>query len=134
MSSGKVRNARRVNLALESLEDRKLLSTSHASLSVNLPPRCAQASRRPSNKQLAYVTSAGTNVLITLLGPGTLAGSSLNADGSLNIEFSGTTFNSRIQGVATGGTRHAPLATIKDLHTALRRRPNRLATGSRGLE
>jgi hypothetical protein len=113
MMSGKKRTARRVNPGVESLEGRKLLSVSRASASAALPPDVVSFSK--NEKQLQYFTTNGTHVLITLLGSGTLKGSTLNADGSLNIRFSGTNFNSRIQGVATGGPGHAPLATIADL-------------------
>jgi hypothetical protein len=110
-----VRTKTRVKPAVEGLEDRKLLSTSHDHIRLAQPPN--QLSLSPSKKQLSYVTNEGTHVIVSLIGPGALTGSSLSANGALNIDFSGTTFQSRIQGVAQGGSKHAPLATIKDLST-----------------
>jgi hypothetical protein len=114
MSSGK-RHARRVKPALEGLEDRKLLTVNDAALRQLILQR--QNSVPVNNRQLNYITPEGTRVTVTLFGSGSLAGSSVEPSGALDLVFRGTTFQSRILGVTHGGTGLAPLASIRDANT-----------------
>ncbi len=112
------RNPRQVRPVLEGLEDRLVLS-------VFAPPTSTNAVRIPfgrytdlkfgvslADRRLQYTTPDGTQVVVTLYGIGSLAGSSLNADGSLNLVYSGTNASTKIFGFAKGGTGYAPLASI----------------------
>jgi hypothetical protein len=64
------------------------------------------------NRRLDYRTPGGTHVTVTLYGAGSLAGSSLNADGSLNLVYSGTSAGSVLIASAHGGNHFVPLRSL----------------------
>jgi hypothetical protein len=74
----------------------------------------------PSDRRLLYTTPEGTRVSVTLYGLGSLQGSSVDANGVLDLVYSGTTANSAIVGKVFGGTGQAPLRSIQNGFTALR--------------
>lgn len=83
-----------------------------------------QRSRGPnavplSDRFLSYQTPQGGRVTIFLHGNGSLKGSSLNPDGSLNLVFSGTNSGTAISGNVQGGGGHALLASIRDAKAAI---------------
>lgn len=65
-----------------------------------------------ADRRLDYTTPDGTHVIVTLYGIGSLAGSTVNPDGSLNLVYSGTNPGTRIFGFASGGSGFAPLRSI----------------------
>jgi len=109
------RNKRRSRPKLEALEGRALLNASRGH------PAHAEATR-PTTR-LDYTTPQGAKVAIRLVGPGTLAGSAVAADGSLSLVFSGTSVFSAIKGTVQGAPKGAPgvapLASIRDANVAL---------------
>lgn len=118
--------SRRAVPVLEDLEDRKLLS----------PPTLAPGGKIINNKDLAhyqlqkangvaltdrrisYDTPDGSHVQLTLLGFGSLRGTSLRPDGTVDIVYSKTQNTSKIIGNVTGGTGRAPLGSIRDAAVA----------------
>ena len=119
---------RRAMPVLEDLEDRKLLS----------PPTLAPGGKVINNQDLAhyqlqkqngvplndrriiYDTPQGTKVTVTLLGFGSLAGTSVRPDGTLDVVYSRTQNTSKIIGNVIGGTGVAPLGSIRDAAVAPR--------------
>lgn len=86
---------RRTRLRLEMLEERELLSAAPV-------------------KTFDYVTPQKTHVAITLYGPGTLAGTSVQADGALDLVFANTNLTTGIVAKISGGDHKALLASIHD--------------------
>lgn len=93
-----LRNARPT---LEGLEGRMLLSAKAAAAGPSL-----------TDNRLSYTTPQGSRVVVTLLGAGSLAGSSVGSDGALNLTFSGTNASTGIVAHVRGGTGHAPLQSV----------------------
>jgi len=105
------RSKRRSRPALEGLEGRTLLNGSKGH-----SPH-AEATRPPASGNttlIAYATPQGAKVRVQLVGPGSLASSTVGGDGSLNLVFSGTSVFSAIKGTVGGGPGVAPLASIRD--------------------
>jgi hypothetical protein len=117
---------RRTLPVLEGLEDRKLLS----------PPTLAPGGKIINNQDLAhyqlqkangvpladrriiYNTPQGTKVTVTLLGFGSLAGSTVRPDGTLDVVYSKTLNTSKIIGNVIGGTHRATIGSIRDAAVA----------------
>lgn len=111
---------RRAVPVLEDLEDRKLLSpATHNGRIINNQDvaryELQKANGVPlTNRRISYNTPAGAHVQLTLLGFGSLAGTSLRPDGTVDIVYSKTQNTSKIIGNVTGGTGRAPLGSIRD--------------------
>ena len=85
-------------------------------------PASAQVASDPttSDRRLVYTTPQGTHVLVALYGAGSLAGSTVDpSDGALNLVYDGTNENSAIVSHVHGGTRQAPLQSIRNANVAL---------------
>ncbi|QDV38784.1 hypothetical protein [Tautonia plasticadhaerens] len=65
----------------------------------------------PPVKNLRYTTPRGVRVAVNLTGPGTLAGSNVRPDGTLDLVYDGTGPSSQIISHATG---FAPLGSARD--------------------
>ena len=87
--------ARRARPSLEGLEGRRLLAAT-------------------ALRTFSYRTADGAKVELKILGPGSLAGTVIRPDGSLTLEFSGTTGGSQIRGQVRGGHGHAALGSLDD--------------------
>lgn len=94
---------------MERLEGRALLSSGGITGLQNAP-----GSSTPGQvRRLAYTTPDGTRVAITLYGSGTLAGSTVDANGVLDLEFAGTNQETGIVAQVHGGTGRAKVGMIK---------------------
>ena len=112
------RSTRRSQPEFEGLEARKLLSgsatTDQALRQQILERQAAAVALTDAGKVLRYTAPQGGLVHIRLYGSGSLAGTTTNADGSLNLVYGGTTPSSKIVGSVVGGSGFAPLANIRD--------------------
>lgn len=99
-------NKRRSRPSLEELEGRRLLSGSKASSTVH-------AAAITSTVQFSYTTPQGAKVVLKVAGPGTLAGTTVDPAGNLNLVYSGTTVFTTISGTVKGGSGKAPVASIR---------------------
>jgi hypothetical protein len=115
------RSKRKSRPSMEGLEGRMLLSSSTATPIVQ--PRGVSASsplaQTSNDTTFDYTTPQGSKVSLSLVGPGSLAGTSVDSNGDLNLVFSGTTVFTTISGIVKGGTGQANLATIKNANVAL---------------
>jgi hypothetical protein len=108
------RSQRKSRPSVEGLEGRMLLSVVHRQ---GLP-----SATEFTNKEVRYTTPQGSLVDIKVTGPGavgSLAGTSVDSNGALNLVFSGTTVFSTITGTVKGGTGQADLASIRNAHVTL---------------
>ncbi|MHC5542366.1 hypothetical protein ACYOEI_29440, partial [Singulisphaera rosea] len=85
-----VRLLNKARPTLEGLEGRQLLSGKTAAVTLS------------EDQRLEYNTPQGTHVVISLLGPGSLGGTTVAADGSLSLVYRGTNQLSAIVGKVTG--------------------------------
>jgi len=67
-----------------------------------------------SDRRLSYTTPEGTHVTVTLYGIGSLAGTTIRPDGSLDLVYNKTNAFSGIVGKVSGGTGQATLNTLRD--------------------
>ncbi len=119
MERGK-RPARRP--ALEALEGRLLLNGDGLDKLINEQDLRRGLLQRTNNvaltdRRISYTTPDRTRVNLTLYGLGTLAGSSVAPDGTLSVVYDRTDASSRLIATTFGGTRRAPLASIRDADT-----------------
>jgi hypothetical protein len=101
--------------ALESLEGRLLLNAqlpTAGSPSTNVPQVVGVSPL--ADRQVRYTTPEGTHVLVQLFGAGSLKGSTVAPDGSLNLVFSNTTATGGIVAKVHGGTGEAKLRSISN--------------------
>src|SRR3954451_20283904 len=91
---------------LEGLEGRQLLSSdvSSSALAGSVDRTIGVTLQ---DRRMEYTTPQGTHVKITLYGLGSLAGSTVDPDGALNLVFRGTNQGTGIVGRVSGGTHHA---------------------------
>jgi len=111
-SSTQRKNANRTRPVIEGLEERKLLSRAplgDASTAVSSVGVFAQDGR-----VFSYNTVAGGHVTISVVGIGTLAGTSLDKSGALELVYGGTNAYTKVVGTVQGGGGHAPLASIEN--------------------
>ncbi len=129
------RTGRQNKPAIESLESRRLL-TAHAydTKGNPIPDKnilhyfTQLANDVPlADRRMSYTTPAGTKVELTLYGIGSLKGTTVSSDGSLNLVYKGTNTSTAIIANTSGGTGQAPLASIRDAAVAPR---SATATGS----
>lgn len=102
-----VRLLNKARPTLEGLEGRQLLSGKTAAITLS------------EDQRLEYNTPQGAHVVISLLGPGSLGGSTVAADGSLNLVYSGTNQLSAIVGKVKGRggkNKDVPLQSIGNAH------------------
>ncbi len=71
-----------------------------------------------ANRRIAYTTPEGSQVELTLFGFGSLAGTTVRPNGTLDIVYSNTTNTSKIVAHIVGGTGYAPLGSIRDAAVA----------------
>jgi hypothetical protein len=112
---------------IEDLEGRQLLSAgaSHAA--------AAQAAAATTGGVLSakgqvfqYVTINGGIATIKIVGVGSLAGTSVDSSGNLDLVYGGTNVYSKIVGTVKGGGGHASLASIQNLQLINAGTPNSL--------
>lgn len=113
MGDGASGRRSRPGLELERLEGRALMSVGSSFVSAKQialpsPDVAGQV------KTFDYTTPAGARVKITLYGPGTLAGTTVGAQGALNLVFSGTNQNSGVIARVRGGGGVAPLQSVEN--------------------
>ena len=112
------KRTRRSRPGLESLEGRSLLSlgaVGGAGVETLTPGGIAADATTSSStgvKELVYSLPSGAHVTVNLYGVGTLAGSSLDAHGDLNLVFAGTNQSTGIVGKVRGGGGVAPLSSV----------------------
>lgn len=122
MNESMTRPARSVRPLLESLEGRTLQAASLTAAAAVVPANARLLNRQNGisiqDRRMSYTTPQGTRVIVTLYGVGSLAGSTVDPDGALNLIFSETGPQTGIVARVSGGTRHAPLRSIrhKDLN------------------
>ncbi len=109
-SSTQRKNAHRAQPALEGLEERKLLSrapldSSAAGSTVGV---FAQDGR-----VFSYTTPTGGQATISVVGLGTLTGTSLTSSGALQLVYGGTNAYSKIVGTVKGGGAMRRLRALK---------------------
>jgi len=108
-------NPTRVRPVVEGLETRLVLSEVTAALtSASVPGRLInrQNGISLSDRRFSYTTPQGTRIIVTLYGVGSLAGSSVNSDGSLNLVYGGTNAGTHITAFASGGDHRAVVRSI----------------------
>jgi hypothetical protein len=108
---------------MEGLEGRMLLSTTSGVAEkivqhrgVNSSSPLAQTSKDTS---FDYTTAQGSRVDIQLIGPGSLAGTSLDSSGDLQLVYSGSTVFTTITGTVKGGSGVASLVSIQSANVPL---------------
>lgn len=119
------RHARTSRPAIEGLEERKLLNA--RIIAPNGKPindkdlARAQVQKvnrlngsMPSDRQKVFSAPGGGQVVVTLLGQGTLNGSFQDSSGALNILYDNTNASSQITAKVIHGTGHAPLRLLRD--------------------
>jgi len=114
------RTKRHSRPGLECLEDRQLL---HARLVLHGRPINDQdlarfllqkANNVPvTDRRIEYTTPESTHVIVTLFGTGSLAGSTIAPDGTLDLVYAKTDSSSGIVGRVSGGTQSAKLGSIR---------------------
>ena len=80
-----------------------------------------------SDRRISYTTPQGSKVQLTLFGFGSLAGTTVQPNGALDLVYDNTTNTSKIVGHVVGGTGKAPIASFRDADVAPR---SPSATGS----
>jgi len=108
--AGRTGRNRKARPRLEALEGRQLLDG-------GLAPELSLAQDPPPVKRINFTTPDRVRVVVNLIGVGTLEGSSVRPDGSLDLIFDGTNENSIIVGHAVGGP--ARLASMRDADTPI---------------
>lgn len=107
MNESMTRPARRVRPLLESLEGRTLQAASVTAAATAVPANARQLNRENGisveDRRMSYTTPQGTRVIVTLYGVGSLAGSTVDPDGALNLIFSQTGPQSAIVAKVSGG-------------------------------
>ena len=119
---------RRTAPALEGLEDRRLMNARIITPSgkpINDKDLARFQVQKQNNvplsdRRIAYTTPQGTNVQLTLFGFGTLAGTKVRPDGSLDLVYNHTTNTSKLVGHVSGGTGMASLASLRDADVVAR--------------
>jgi len=111
------RTLKRRHLEIDSLEGRRLLNgrVEHA-----LAPSVVSGFQNGvpvASRGINYTTPQGAKVSVQVLGNGSIAGTSIDPDGALNLVYSGTNAASQIQINVRGGT--APLRSVRNLNLAL---------------
>ncbi|SIO31978.1 hypothetical protein SAMN05444166_3755 [Singulisphaera sp. GP187] len=107
---------------LEGLEGRTLQAASLTAAAAIVPANARLLNRENGisvqDRRMSYTTPQGTRVIVTLYGVGSLAGSTVDPDGALNVVFSDTGPQTGIVAKVSGGTRRATLRSIhhKDLN------------------
>ena len=121
------RPSRRARPALEGLEGRELPSTVAAgpggvNAAAASPPPARAIARKigipPGDRQISYTNPQGTHVTLTVYGVGSLAGTTVDPDGALNLVFSQTNAATGIIAQVSGGTHHAPLRSVQPANLA----------------
>ncbi len=100
---------KRTRPVLESLEHRELMDGALAADVISLQTNDAVT-------RIAYITPDRVGVVVNLLGPGTLDGTTVDHNGALNLVYDDTDETTQIIGHTLGGI--APLATVKDANVA----------------
>ena len=130
MAATRTRQTRKSRLVLEKLEGRSLLSGVPPLMGpdgILLTPREINAYLKRSqgtgavpigDRFISYITPQGGRVALFLHGDGSLKGTTVNPDGSLNLIYSGTNSGSAISANVQGGGGNALLATIRDAGAA----------------
>ncbi len=116
------RGARRAFPRLESLEGRALLSGVHAAAAGSAAfPLAAPGDNLISGpgKGFGYTSPEGARVQIELFGVGTIDSARLDAQGALDLEFSGTNEQSGIVGTVKGGPGTAQLGILQESNVPL---------------
>lgn len=117
----KERKARRSLPQVEGLEDRMLLrgnavihgqKVNNKDLGRTITH--IQSGVPLSDRRISYTTPQGTHVVLTLYGAGTLAGTKVDPDGSLELIYNGTNSATDIIARTSGGTGQAPLRLIRN--------------------
>ena len=115
MAATRTRQTRKTRLVLEKLEGRSLLSGVPPLMGpdgILLTPREINAYLKRSqgtdavpigDRFISYITPQGGRVALFLHGDGSLEGTTVNPDGSLNLIYSGTNSGSAISANVQGG-------------------------------
>ncbi len=121
MSQTWMRLLRRVQPALEGLEERALLSAASAAHGVAsaIQELSLSSGLSPDGHHYTYTTPQGAHVTINLFGAGSLAGTNTETNGALNLIFSGTNASSGIVAHVSRGGGRAPLQSIQNQNLAL---------------
>ena len=112
MRQTRTRLHRGVRPALEGLEGRQLLS------GAGVAKQTLATGLSPDGRQFNYSTPQGTRVSITLLGVGSLAGTSVEPNGALDLVYGGTNAGSVIVSKVSRGNGRAPLNSIQNQNLA----------------
>src|SRR5262249_51900318 len=125
MDRPNTRRMRRVQPKVESLEGRQLLSSSARHSTGSDPSPSLTHDARvfpppPRARQITYGTPQGAQVVVTIIGAGSLAGSSVDpSTGALNLVYGDTNENTAIISRVRGGDGQAPLASIHNANVAI---------------
>jgi hypothetical protein len=107
---------------MESLEGRQLLSAGAASAAAS-----TSGVLSAMGQVFRYVTPSGGVATIRIVGVGSLAGTSVNSDGALNLVYGGTNAYSKITSQIKGGSGQAPLASILNSNLIAAGQPDSLS-------
>jgi len=127
MGQSIARPSRKARPALEGLEGRELPSTAAAgpggvNAAAASPPPARAIARKigipPGDRQISYTNPQGTHVTLTVYGLGSLAGTTVDPDGALNLVFSQTNAATGIIAHVSGGTHHALLRSVQPANLA----------------
>ena len=127
MGQSIARPSRKARPALEGLEGRELPSTAAAGpggvhADAASPPPARAIAREigipPGDRRISYTTPQGTHVTLTVYGLGSLAGTTVDPDGALNLVFSQTNAATGIIAHVSGGTRRALLRSVQPANLA----------------
>ena len=111
------RMSRRSRPELEGLEGRRLLNARFHVRGSSVNADALGSPPSITNRFIGYSTPTGSRVTVSLVGKGSLLGSSVDPDGGLNLMFSNTRATTKIFVGVKGGT--APLKTVHDAALSL---------------
>jgi hypothetical protein len=117
----------RARPAIESLEGRQLLSVGASHHAAAEPAASSGGVLSAKGQVFSYVTLTGGIAKLRIVGVGTLAGTSVDSSGNLDIVYGGTNVFSKIVGTVSGGGGVAPLASIRNAQLIDAGQPNSLS-------
>jgi hypothetical protein len=117
----------RARPGIECLEGRQLLSAGALHHAASETAASSGGVLSAKGQVFRYETPTGGTATIRIVGVGSLAGTSVDSSGALNIVYGGTNVFSKITGQVNGGGGTAPLASIQNFQLMAAGRPTSLS-------